>query len=129
MKISNSKNYISLNLLSFSGYLYLLVWLYVYFIVRPDIMAWRGDIGSDPETVGMAHSSIFVDIIFSLFILCFIISIILLGLFIIEHLLRKKKIIPEYKQTNNSVYLFIFWAGIILQTSPFFMLLICFFIH
>ena len=129
MKLNNFKNSISSNLLSLSGYLYLLVWLYVHLIVRSDIMAWKGDAGSDPETVGMANSYFFVDTIFSLFMLCFIITFVLILLAIIEYLLRKKKIIPEIKSLNNRIYLFLFWLGITLQISPICMLLITFFTH
>lgn len=128
MKLKIFKNLISANLLSISGYFFLSAWLYVYFIVRPDIMNWKGNVGSDPETVGMANSYVFVDAIFSLFILCFVITSILLLLTIFESFLRKKSQ-NEFKSINNKVYLFTFWLGIILQISPLCMLLICFLVH
>lgn len=128
MKLSNFKNLISSNLLSLSGYAYLLVWLYVYFVVRLDIMNWKGAVGSDPETVGMANSSVFIDVIFSLFVFCFIVSAILILLTILEKFLRKKSQ-NEFRSINNKAYLITFWLGLILQISPLCMLLVCFFVH
>jgi len=90
VKFNNLKNYIFANILSIIGYVYFLIWLYLYLIVKPNIMMWKGGNTINIDTIQMAHSSIFIDIIFSSIISCFIISFILILFNIIEFILRKK---------------------------------------
>ena len=68
-------------------------------------MAWSAGKETDRELVNMAHASVFVDVIFSCFILCLIISSILIIVNIIEISLRKKNIIPDLKIYENIFYL------------------------
>lgn len=129
MIFSSFKNSIFLNLLSISGYIYFVLWLYIYFVIRPDIMDWQGYPGADPELVGMAHAHVYVDIMFSLFTVCFILSSIFILLAIIEVFLRKKDKIPEFKGFDSFLYSFLFKTGIILQLTPICFVFISFLVH
>ncbi len=129
MILNGFKNSIFLNLLSISGYLYFVLWLYIYFIIRPDIMNWHGYPGADPELVGMAHAHLYVDIMFSLFAICFILSFILILLAIIEVFLRKKAKIPRFNGFDNFLYPILFKVGLILQLTPICFVLVSFLVH
>lgn len=103
--------------MAFAGYVYLILCFYIQLVVKPDIMSWH-ELSADIDTVKMAHSSVFIDVLLSLFILCIIITAVLCILFFGEYFLREKNIIPNFKNPSNKIYTFFIISGLILQISP-----------
>jgi len=129
MFLTNLKKIISLNVLAFFGYLYLIACLWLHYFVRPDIMGFKGDIGSDPETVAMVNASFYINAVFYIVIICFVISLLFIIFALIEAFFRKKGKLLVYIPLNNHIYSFLFWFGLILQLTPVCFVIITFLEH
>lgn len=129
MNLNKSKNVIFLNLLSLSGYFYLIAWLYTHFVVRASIFNRKEIAGVSLDTVSLGNSYFYFDILIFLLKLCFTITLVLTFLAIVEFFLRRKSGFLENEIFKNKIYNFFFWLGLLFQLSPICIMLITIFIH
>ena len=114
-KFKTFKNYISLNLMSFIGYLAFANALITIFIAKPIL---NDTTGIDEMFYGVAYG-IYT---FQVILIQVVLAIIFYGLYKLEKFILTKKEKDKFININNCIFNILFYTGYILFFSPFFIL-------
>jgi len=112
-KIKNYKNYLSLNIMSFVGYLVFANALFTVFYAKPIL---NDRTGLDEMFYGVAYFMY----TFKIILIQIILSVIFYCFYKLEKYILKKKEKNYYININNYIFNFLFYTGFILFLSPFF---------
>jgi len=113
MKLSR---YITLNILSVVGYIYVLLALYLSFVVKPEVM--NNKYVEDIDMANMTNSFFYSEILIKFVKLSFLILIIFILLFLIELILKRFKVWNIKFECKNKVYNCLFFIGLVLNLYP-----------